>query len=228
MIRIVHPLLEEVIEIKRGEIVSLVIESKYEFYKMNFELDNAISNKEECSFVFSFNDKILTPSKDIFIINNIPSFDINDKRIQSALLKAIISNERSLDIEKELQENNIKMYKTLKCLLKDFDFDIELTESPELKKILSAFEISIDYERTFKINDLLTWINIIHELINPNLIIINSFNNFYSEESLFLFQQEVGNTDWYILLLENNATKMCYCKQYVYDNDNCYIKAPKL
>lgn len=228
MIRIVHPLLEEVIQIKRGEIVSLVIESNYEFYKMNFELNNAINNKEECSFVFSFNDKTLIPSKDIFIINNIPSFDINDKRIQSALLKAIINNERSLDIEQELQENNIKMYKTLKCLLKDFDFDIELNESPELKKILSAFEISIDCERTFKINDLLNWLNIIHELINPNLIIINSFNNFYSEKSLFLLQQEVSNTDWHILFLENTATKKFVCKQYIYDDDNCYIKASEI
>lgn len=226
MIKIAYPLLEEVITVNKGELISLILESSHSFYKANFELYDEIYNKEPSDFVISLENKTLNINKEVFLINHIPSFDINERKLNTALINRISKNADTVELNEELNTNSLQMYKTLKAITAEYDFDLEFNETPDLKTILKAFDIKIDYERTFKIKDLLNWLEVIYELINPKLVIIVALSTYYNTEEILKFQSELKQKNWRILTLENKPIENRSVKQHIYDKDNCYITGP--
>ena len=96
-IKIGHTHLETQIVLDSDAPVVLIEENPKEFYYVVKELIRQL-NGEEGDFVFSQNDKIISPEKYGYIINDIFTLDINDKKLINLLYKKLEKSVQDSDM----------------------------------------------------------------------------------------------------------------------------------
>lgn len=207
-------------DFEEKNIFSLIIENKKVYRKIIEDLVNN-SNIEDGNIIFSKNNKLIIPEKEIFIFSDYFSFDIN-KFVLTKYYKEL----------KNLSENEF-LNETLKIkdILKDYinklienNYSLKFEDDLDVGQILKAFSIKFERSEDLLLN-LFEWIKILNEILGYEIFFFINLGNFLSENELVEFSKFIVYNECKVIFLENFYRNKLFEDDnlIVIDNDLCEI-----
>lgn len=207
-------------DFEEKNIFSLIIENKKVYRKIIEDLVNN-SNIEDGNIIFSKNNKLIIPEKEIFIFSDYFSFDIN-KFVLTKYYKEL----------KNLSENEF-LNETLKIkdILKDYinklienNYSLKFEDDLDVGQILKAFSIKFERSEDLLLN-LFEWIKILNEILGYEIFLFINLGNFLSENELVEFSKFIVYNECKVIFLENFYRNKLFEDDnlIVIDNDLCEI-----
>ena len=171
------------------------------------------------NIVFIDNDKLVN-IKDIIILNDILSFNFNDKtiitKLYNKLSKSIISN---VEIDNELKKYFMKISNILYDEIEYYNVDIDLNEEIDLVKYFKLAGIEFDNKHNNLIEKFIDILEIYSELYDQTMIFINVLTYFSNEEIREILKY-ITYKKISVLFLENSYNRSVYFEnKYVIDDD---------
>ena len=213
------------IEIEDNIIYTLVFENK-KYYRENIiELINQHKSKEG-SFILSNDNKEISFDKNSYIITDIFSIDINNKKIltkiYSSLLKEIVEDISSYN---ELS-TNIRVY--FETLVFNNNLDLEYNDEIEANLLLKLGDFKIQFEESNYLEKLIKFLKVLVELCNIKVIFIIGLYRVFSVKEVEKIYKEVCLNKINIINIESEQQNIkksdCYNELvYIFDKDNCEI-----
>ncbi|MBR3638215.1 MAG: type II-A CRISPR-associated protein Csn2 [Lachnospiraceae bacterium] len=218
--KIATDLFQEVIEIKEGEAVSLIIENP----RIHFELLKQIHcqiNGGESDVIFSEDNGIIKASKKVELFNVFPLTDLNEKRIISRL--------SSLLEEESLNENNYADCTEVLSHIERFVYKISdsipynvICSNLSLESIIKACGIRIEDDCETDIERIIVYMNIVRELLGKKLFIITNLKTYFDSNDIALFVDMVRMQKQYVLLLDGiEGDNITGLQRIIIDRDLC-------
>lgn len=215
-----HPQLDNIIDFSSQEIPSLVIESPSFYRQLLMDL-YAQRNGEDGVFVLSENEKPLSISGWVEIIDNYLQFDLNSKTLLnkiSSAMETIAMNEqnfmRTANILQQLEQY-------IDELTFSFDCDIVCNRC-SVGGILKGVGISLrdDYEN--ELERIIDYMELVREFERDKLFIFVNLRSFFNDIELNVFLNTISAHGFHALLLDNFCReKLCLEKRVTVDNDLC-------
>ncbi|WYE69319.1 type II-A CRISPR-associated protein Csn2 [Fusobacterium animalis] len=199
-------------DFEEKNIFSLIVENKKVYRKIIEDLVNN-SNIEDGNIIFSKNDKLIIPEKEIFVFSDYFSFDIN-KFVLTKYYKEL----------KNLSENEF-LNETLKIkdILKDYinklienNYSLKFEDDLDVGQILKAFSIKFERNEDLLLN-LFEWIKILNEILGYEILFFINLGNFLSEDELVEFSKFIVYNKYKVVFLEN------FYRSKLSDSDNLII-----
>lgn len=215
-----HPDLDFVLDEEENKASVLVLENEDFLYRFLFELKTQ-TETDDGRFVFSEELKIISASKNVFLITDLLDIDLNKKKILSRIYSDLS--------EKATEEHNYEKTATLLSLLEEYisslaeQFDTTLEYSvPSPDSLLKLFNIKVeDTERTL-VERLIDFLALLKETFNIRYFIIFGLHAFLSREDLVAFYNFTFLKKYAILSIEHTLPKALECERtFVVDSDLC-------
>ena len=200
------------IDFEEKDIFSLIVENKRTYRKIIEDLVNN-SNIEDGNIIFSKNNKLIIPEKEIFIFSDYFSFDIN-KFVLNKYYKEL----------KNLSENEF-LNETLeiKEILKDYinklienNYSLKFEDDLDVSQILKAFSIKFERSEDLLLN-LFEWLKILNKILGYEIFFFINIENFLSEDELLEFSKFIVYNKYKVVFLEN------FYRNKLSDNDNLIV-----
>lgn len=209
------------INIKEGETACLCIENQKLFRNIVQELHAQI-NGQEGSIVFSVEDSIVKPQKEILIFEKFAPFEINTKEIL---------NKISLALEKEAM--NEKHYlQTMELLsqieryfdtINDMNYNITLRKL-DFSSIIKAVSpvLTDDYDNPLEA--MLDYMDYITEFLGNKLFVTVNLRSFFADEELAAMVETIRAKGFKLLLIESmERSRISGINTILIDSDLCQI-----
>ena len=213
------------IEIEDNIIYTLVFENK-KYYRENIiELINQHKSKEG-SFILSNDNKEISFDKNSYIITDIFSIDINNKKIlskiYSSLLKEIVEDISSYN---ELS-TNIRVY--FEKLIFNSSLEIEQGEEIDMSSLLKLGDFKIHVENDDILENFVKFLKVLTELCCFKIIFVVGLHTVFMQDEIIEIYKEVCLNKINIINIEyqqfNNLSNENYKEiVYIFDGDNCEI-----
>ena len=213
------------IEIEDNIIYTLVFENK-KYYRENIiELINQHKGNEG-SYIFSNDNKEISFEKNSYIITDIFSIDINNKKvltkIYSSLLKELVEDISSYN---ELS-TNIRVY--FEKLIFNSSLEIEQGEEIDMCSLLKLGDFKIHVEQDDVLEKFVKFLKVLTELCGCKIIFVVGLHTVFTQDEIIEIYKEVCLNKINIINIEyqqfNNLSKKNYREiVYIFDKDNCEI-----
>ena len=213
------------IEIEDNIIYTLVFENK-KYYRENIiELINQHKGNEG-SYIFSNDNKEISFEKNSYIITDIFSIDINNKKvltkIYSSLLKELVEDISSYN---ELS-TNIRVY--FEKLIFNSSLEIEQGEEIDMSSLLKLGDFKIHVENDDILEKFVKFLKVLSELCGYKIIFVVGLHTVFTQEEIIEIYKEVCLNKINIINIEyqqsNNLSNENYKEiVYIFDKDNCEI-----
>ena len=213
------------IEIEDNIIYTLVFENK-KYYRENIiELINQHKGNEG-SYIFSNDNKEISFEKNSYIITDIFSIDINNKKvltkIYSSLLKEIVEDSSSYN---ELS-TNIRVY--FEKLIFNSSLEIEQGEEIDMCSLLKLGDFKIHVEQDDVLEKFVKFLKVLTELCGCKIIFVVGLHTVFTQDEIIEIYKEVCLNKINIINIEyqqfNNLSTKNYREiVYIFDKDNCEI-----
>ncbi len=224
-----HPIFSKPIEFVENNIQILIIENPAFLSKFLCELLAQHKNKEG-NFVLSKNFNPLPISKNIEIITDIFSININSRPIMTKLLDELKTKAHDEDFYIKTQEFKFLVSQYIENLLHESDYKLSFSEDLEIQNILKACEVEVENtpysEENFSLLDFIVeYCDICTRLLKISCIVFVNLKSFLSKEEILLFYEEVMYKKYSILLIENHQAEdtIKIEKVRIIDKDLCEI-----
>lgn len=213
--------LSEPINLSEGEVVCLFIENQKLFRDIIGEMHRQIAG-EEGSIIFSNDDSIIKPQKEVILLEKFAPFEINTKeiisKINSALEKEAMSEEHYLQT-KELM-SQIERYFDM---LSDMNYNIYLRKL-DFGSIIKAVSpvLAEDYENPLEA--ILDYMDYIAGFFGDKLFVTVNMRSFFSDEEMTAMINTVKEKGFKLLLIESmERGRLTGVNSIVIDSDLCQI-----
>ena len=213
------------IEIEDNIIYTLVFENK-KYYRENIiELINQHKGNEG-SYILSNDNKEISFDKNSYIITDIFSIDINNKKvltkIYSSLLKEIVEDISSYN---ELS-TNIRVY--FEKLIFNSSLEIEQGEEIDMCSLLKLGDFKIHVEQDDVLEKFVKFLKVLTELCGCKIIFVVGLHTVFTQDEIIEIYKEVCLNKINIINIEyqqfNNLSTKNYREiVYIFDKDNCEI-----
>ena len=213
------------IEIEDNIIYTLVFENK-KYYRENIiELINQHKGNEG-SYIFSNDNKEISFEKNSYIITDIFSIDINNKKvltkIYSSLLKELVEDISSYN---ELS-TNIRVY--FEKLIFNSSLEIEQGEEIDMSSLLKLGDFKVYVENDDILEKFIKFLKVLTELCGCKIIFVVGLHTVFTQEEIIEIYKEVCLNKINIINIEyqqfNNLSTKNYREiVYIFDKDNCEI-----
>lgn len=213
------------IEIEDNIIYTLVFENK-KYYRENIiELINQHKGNEG-SYIFSNDNKEISFEKNSYIITDIFSIDINNKKvltkIYSSLLKELVEDISSYN---ELS-TNIRVY--FEKLIFNSSLEIEQGEEIDMCSLLKLGDFKIHVEQDDVLEKFVKFLKVLTELCGCKIIFVVGLHTVFTQDEIIEIYKEVCLNKINIINIEyqqfNNLSTKNYREiVYIFDKDNCEI-----
>ena len=213
------------IEIEDNIIYTLVFENK-KYYRENIiELINQHKGNEG-SYIFSNDNKEISFEKNSYIITDIFSIDINNKKvltkIYSSLLKELVEDISSYN---ELS-TNIRVY--FEKLIFNSSLEIEQGEEIDMCSLLKLGDFKIHVEQDDVLEKFVKFLKVLTELCGCKIIFVVGLHTVFTQDEIIEIYEEVCLNKINIINIEyqqfNNLSTKNYREiVYIFDKDNCEI-----
>ncbi len=215
------PMFETVIEIKEGEVFSLILENKTLFRSYLEDL-YAQANGENGSIILSKNDEPVPIKKYAEIMDSFVPFDINTKHMLSCICSVL--EKRAADEDFFLKTS--ELLADIENYISDLCF--ELPFSPECKKLsaaslIKAAQVCVSYDYNHVIEAVADYMTIIREFDNTNLFVLVNFGSYFSETEIDMFIKTVKLKQMCVLMIDSGEFKVSGIKRLTIDEDLCEI-----
>ena len=213
------------IEIEDNIIYTLVFENK-KYYRENIiELINQHKGNEG-SYILSNDNKEISFEKNSYIITDIFSIDINNKKvltkIYSSLLKEIVEDISSYN---ELS-TNIRVY--FEKLIFNSSLEIEQGEEIDMPSLLKIGDFKIHVENDDILEKFIKFLKVLTELCSYKIIFVVGLHNVFTKDEIIEIYKEVCLNKITIINIEYQQFKNLSNENYkeivyIFDSDNCEI-----
>lgn len=215
-----HPEMENIIELSPEYIATLVIENRYFFRKLLWDIKQQIEG-EDGDTVLSEGLQQYALSKRAELIDGYLTFSVNSKKTQNKIIAALekkaVNEEFFLQSSELLQ--NIEKY--LYALTEDFTAELEFA-SISIATLLKAANIQIAETNSSPLEIYLDYMELIRELDCDKLFIFVNLRSFYSDEELLPFLQTVMAKEYKVLLIDSTSNDIIpFEKRLTIDTDLC-------
>lgn len=215
--KLVHPDYLFSIDFKEDETYTVVVENPEEFYNLTNELIGQ-SNGEEGKFVLS-NKKILNMKKDLDVLTDIYSVDINSTKSKNKLYKYLDKTKN--DYHLEVNNLDAQIYKLISEIENDLVIDIEYSFEVDYKNILKAIDLKFYNDFDSFIEKLINYINVYTDFFNIETYVLINLKSFLTQSTYEELLNYKTNKEINILFIESRELTFNskYDKIYIIDRD---------
>lgn len=211
-------------DITDDKVSTLVIEDKRQFRHLLYDLV-AQSNGEAGLWVLGEDGKCLNLEKQIYIIRDPLNTDINSKDILTKLQNQLIKTGN--DFMQEIFDINQKIQNFYYSLENEYPYDIIHKQELSVQELVKMGGFNFYIENTGELIDLVSYIEVVQEFINPNLFVLVNLHAVTNvDERGFLFKTLIEKK-FSVLCLESSVDRIEFDKnlevRYILDKDFCLI-----
>lgn len=220
--KIACPMFTSLIEIKEGDVFSLVIENPKLFREFIEDLNSQLSGNDGKT-VLSKNNTPIPIKKNMELIDRFAPFDINTKTLLSAVNSVIEKNALTSDnyLKTSGLLQNIEQYLFELCF--DLPFRAECNNL-NISSIIKAAQIRISDDYNTAIEAIIDYMNLVLDLVGQKLFVFINLRSYFSDSEIESFAKTVKLKQMRVLLIESvNREIITDSKRLIIDSDLCEI-----
>ena len=223
--RLTHPLFSDPICFEENKINILVLESGALFTKIVQELSSQL-NSMEGDFVFSQDFNPMSMGKNVELITDVFSMDINSRKIMGKIMDELCALSVNEDNYMKTLEFKQMLTAYIEPLLMDCDYSLTHDADIDLNQLFKSLKIETKTESGSMVDFLVEYFAIATKLLKIKCFVVVNLKSFLAQEELHLLYQEIMYKKYSVLLLESHAKEYILpCEKIrVMDKDLCEIK----
>lgn len=200
-----------------------VIENPVEFYRKAMEIKRQCDG-ENGGFILIDDEKEKDFSKNVEVITDILSIEMNDKKILNALYKKLEGNFCNSELVVSLNSVNANAEALLQGLFSTVDISLS-TKTACISDYLKIFDVKIEKTYDTFIEKIICYVNILAELKRTEVLTFVNARGFFSDSDLKLLLEHCEKEKIYLLFIESNICRELneFEKATVITNDLCEI-----
>jgi CRISPR-associated protein Csn2 len=169
-------------------------------------------------------DKEVKVDKDVSVIFNPFSLDVNEKKIISKLYSEMKTiTEQELYVQKT--ELNSGIVNLLDEINSRISYPIEFSLELDILQLFKIYNVKINMQDSSLIERISNYVKLAHQILGIKLFVFVHLKQYLSEEEWGYFNEMISYEQVAVLLLENSVLKSEALKEkwWILDADNCII-----
>ncbi len=217
-------------------------ELRYQKIDYSFQINNSICNylvienpklftsflndlytlNQEMFFLLD-NEKILDIKKNIFIIENILTLDINSKKNISLFYDDLVKSNQDIEMLKNIELVNMQLSKIIYDIKLNSSLEITMKEVINLQDILQMYDVKIDIENTSLLEKIVIYLKLVNIIFKPSVIFIPFLDSFLDDIQLKSLLDEAKILEICLFIVSSSDKKLNNIHKIIVDNDLCVI-----
>ena len=220
--KLTHPLINVHIILDDEEKVSiLVVENQHFFTELLIDLHNQI-NKISGKFVLSEDNKPIDIYKNVEVLSEFISFEINKRTLLNKLLQKadlIAQNEENYMITRQLY-SEISQYAAL--IANNTSFDIDYLYEYEVSSILKAINFRFKEDYSSISEKVIDYMLLVREFVSDKCFVLVNFRSYISDEEINEFYKTILLNKLKVIIISGyNHQNSPYEKKTIIDKGLC-------
>ena len=211
-------------DITDDKVSTLVIEDKRQFRHLLYDLV-AQSNGEAGLWVLGEDGKCLNLEKQLYVIRDPLNTDINSREILTKLQNQLIKTGN--DFMQEIFDINQKIQNFYYSLENEYPYDIIHKQELSVQELVKMGGFNFYIENTGELIDLVSYIEVVQEFINPNLFVLVNLHAVTNVDERGILFNTLIEKKFSVLCLESSVDRIEFDKnlevRYILDKDFCLI-----
>lgn len=211
-------------DITGDKVSTLVIEDKRQFRHLLYDLV-AQSNGEAGLWVLGEDGKCLNLEKQLYVIRDPLNTDINSREILTKLQNQLIKTGN--DFMQEIFDINQKIQNFYYSLENEYPYDIIHKQELSVQELVKMGGFNFYIENTGELIDLVSYIEVVQEFINPNLFVLVNLHAVTNVDERGILFKTLIEKKFSVLCLESSVDRIEFDKnlevRYILDKDFCLI-----
>ncbi|MDV5063413.1 type II-A CRISPR-associated protein Csn2 [Veillonella sp. YH-vei2232] len=211
-------------DITDDKVSTLVIEDKRQFRHLLYDLV-AQSNGEAGLWVLGEDGKCLNLEKQLYVIRDPLNTDINSREILTKLQNQLIKTGN--DFMQEIFDINQKIQNFYYSLENEYPYDIIHKQELSVQELVKMGGFNFYIENTGELIDLVSYIEVVQEFINPNLFVLVNLHAVTNVDERGILFKTLIEKKFSVLCLESSVDRIEFDKnlevRYILDKDFCLI-----
>lgn len=221
--KISHPKFNTVLEFRRQEITSVVIEDKAFYEEFIVDIYKQINRIEESMF-FSEEDKIKNMDKEFDFIASTFDLSYSDKKIQKNLIKLLSDEIYESDISLRLLEAYSAISSALEQLKLSCQYEIDYDNDLIITDIFKNFNVNIEQPSGRFVEKLLDYIPNMHDLTGKDIFVIANCDVFLENDDYVHIEKMVKYHNVAVIFVRNEQIELPIRQnEYIIDIDFCEL-----
>jgi CRISPR type II-A-associated protein Csn2 len=200
--KLVHPNIETMIEFEDGVIHTLVIEEPSALFALANDFYAQVGGGEG-RFVLSKNDAVIKISDTSEMLVDYFCIQLNDKKMQSLLLKKLVSLTHDSEVYSDLILVNQVVQQLMFNAAQHIDVDIDYDESIDPMALFKAMNIKFSESGSALVETLTAYINLLIELKKLRILCLVNIKSFLDPADLQKLYMHCAYAKVNLLLFEN-------------------------
>ncbi len=211
-------------DITDDKVSTLEIEDKRQFRHLLYDLV-AQSNGEAGLWVLGEDGKCLNLEKQLYVIRDPLNTDINSREILTKLQNQLIKTGN--DFMQEIFDINQKIQNFYYSLENEYPYDIIHKQELSVQELVKMGGFNFYIENTGELIDLVSYIEVVQEFINPNLFVLVNLHAVTNVDERGILFKTLVEKKFPVLCLESSLDSIEFDKnvevRYILDKDFCLI-----
>ncbi len=211
-------------DITDDKVSTLVIEDKRQFRHLLYDLV-AQSNGEAGLWVLGEDGKCLNLENQLYLIRDPLNTDINSREILTKLQNQLIKTGN--DFMQEIFDINQKIQNFYYSLENEYPYDIIHKQELSVQELVKMGGFNFYIENTGELIDLVSYIEVVQEFINPNLFVLVNLHAVTNVDERGILFKTLIEKKFSVLCLESSVDRIEFDKnlevRYILDKDFCLI-----
>ncbi len=211
-------------DITDDKVSTPVIEDKRQFRHLLYDLV-AQSNGEAGLWVLGEDGKCLNLEKQLYVIRDPLNTDINSREILTKLQNQLIKTGN--DFMQEIFDINQKIQNFYYSLENEYPYDIIHKQELSVQELVKMGGFNFYIENTGELIDLVSYIEVVQEFINPNLFVLVNLHAVTNVDERGILFKTLVEKKFPVLCLESSLDSIEFDKnvevRYILDKDFCLI-----
>ena len=211
-------------DITDDKVSTLVIEDKRQFRHLLYDL-LAQSNGEAGLWVLGEDGKCLNLEKQLYVIRDPLNTNINSREILTKLQNQLIKTGN--DFMQEIFDINQKIQNFYYSLENEYPYDIIHKQELSVQELVKMGGFNFYIENTGELIDLVSYIEVVQEFINPNLFVLVNLHAVTNVDERGILFKTLIEKKFSVLCLESSVDRIEFDKnlevRYILDKDFCLI-----
>lgn len=215
--------IEKRINLDEPKFITLVLENKVMFYKMNKYCFDNFDNTDD--FFNYLNNGLSVPvEKAMHFIVCLYDLNLNTKRNINALYK-ILKSKYYIELKSDISSLKDKVKEIVSNISSDFDIELKINSQINEDDLFKVMDLRFDDSASSLLESLIKYCLIIYELQNINIFIFNNLHQYFETNELKSLFYEFQYNGLTIINLENDSQfqKNHDEELLIIDNDICSI-----
>mgnify|MGYP004679400459 CR=1 FL=1 len=223
--KLVHKNIEKHLEFKENKVNVLVVENNGMLFKLINELQSQIEG-ENGTFVLSENGELLNISKEIELITDVFSLNLNERTSVNRLLNSLTGYTQSAEMINKSRELQMVLNEYLSELTQNEELPVSFADEINMQSLLKALGVEFENEYNSICEKLLVYMRIMNRYFQKEVFVLVNLKTFVNEDELKDFYQNAFYEKLNLLLFESTERKSMGNAEEVtvIDKDMCEVR----